>query len=438
MAADIVAGAMGNDARTAPGPRFDIHSTIAALTNLRANTYFYLIWQNSHDWEDLPAFADEAARHGISVWVYLVPWSETPPHKVNGWGYSEPFRNDYVRWAREIAQLSLAHRNIAGYVIDDFLDNTPQPDRFTREYVREMTDTAKHVNPSIKFYPLMYFQTPWADFLDDYAGMIDGVVICYPKSESGIRNALTYLNDRPHGPTVILQLPRKDGAHPGDIATATCEVPVLDPRIAEMSFYFDATDRADNPGREIARVRVNGRALWESPTAGQRRDGVIDLDLSRVAAGQHRLQLAFELKATQEGTPENMSVIARFDDIRMYGIGSRESQYVPDVAWRAMTIGKFQSRIIHPMQRIGRFHLPVIVMPAGDSEQFEKRYDRVATPQSIASFFGMGVDLARGGLIQGVVGYRIPMRTENAKLLAISQEYARLRDARPTTRATQP
>ena len=48
-------------------------------------------------------------------------------------------------------------------------------------YVREMTDSAKHINPRIKFYPLMYFQDPWADFLNNYAGLIDGVVIAYPR-----------------------------------------------------------------------------------------------------------------------------------------------------------------------------------------------------------------------------------------------------------------
>src|SRR5437867_8424385 len=92
--------------------RIDIDANIAALKAMNANTYFYLIWHNVHDWDDLPAFASAADKEGIDVWVYLVPWSETPEGKKSPYGYSQPFKTDYVRWAQEIARLSLDHRNL--------------------------------------------------------------------------------------------------------------------------------------------------------------------------------------------------------------------------------------------------------------------------------------------------------------------------------------
>src|SRR5439155_18934467 len=155
-------GTMSGEVRDS-AQRIDIDRTIDALSQLGVNTYYYLIWQNAHDWDDLPAFADAAAKHNIEVWPYVVPWSETPPKKKQGWGYSEPFRNDYIAWSTEIAKLSLDHPNITGYIIDDFYDNTIEG-RFTPPYVRQMVSSARRINPKIRFYPIMYFQTPWAEF----------------------------------------------------------------------------------------------------------------------------------------------------------------------------------------------------------------------------------------------------------------------------------
>jgi hypothetical protein len=420
-------GGLSNEPRTSDN-RIDVPKTIDALQKLNANTFYYLIMENEHDWDDLPAFADAAARHNIAVWPYLVPWSETPPHKKGG-KFSEPYRNDYVLWAMQIARLSLSHPNIEGFVIDDFYGNTLEADHFSTNYVREMTDSAKHINPKIKFYPLMYFQDPWAEFLNSYAGLIDGVVIAYPRSEAEARNALNYLNDRVHGPTVILQLPRKDGAHAGDFAMASCEVAVNDPPNAELSFYFDSTDSIQNPCDAVARVRLNGRIVWEVQTRQpDRRDGVVHLEVFRQFRPGQRVRLDFELRATRTGVPEAMPIVARFDDIRMYAMGSRDSQYATGVQWRLTAIDRFKAQIVGPSKRSGRFKLPGVLMPAGESEQFEKRYDLPPTAQNVALKFRMCGDLVQQGLAQGIVGYRIPLQSDDPNFLAIAQEYARLRE----------
>src|SRR4051794_37969401 len=156
-----------------PDGHMDAQANLAALKAMGANTYFYLIWHKASDWDDLPAFASAAEKEGIDVWVYLIPWSETPLVKKS-WGFSEPYRTDYVKWAQEIARLSLDHKNVVGYVIDDFYSNSLQRDRFTAAYVRKMVDAGKQVNPRLKFYPLLYFQQPWADFMDRFGDVVDG------------------------------------------------------------------------------------------------------------------------------------------------------------------------------------------------------------------------------------------------------------------------
>jgi hypothetical protein len=73
-----ILGTMSAEVR-GPDKRIDIPRTIEALTHMGVNTYYYLIWENPSDWNDLPAFCDAAARQNIQVWAYVVPWSETPP-----------------------------------------------------------------------------------------------------------------------------------------------------------------------------------------------------------------------------------------------------------------------------------------------------------------------------------------------------------------------
>src|SRR5258706_662676 len=272
-----------------PNGHIDIDANLAALKSMSANTYFYLIWHSQSDWDDLPAFADAAAREGIDVWVYIIPWSETPLVKKS-WGFSEPFRTDYVRWAQEIARLSLDHKNVVGYVIDDFYTNSTQPDRFTVRYVRDMVDAGRHINPRIKFYPLVYFGQPWADFTERFGALVDGVVAAYPKSRLQVGNALAYLNDQPHGAYVIVDFPKSKPSRPGDKGTIFADLRVTDPANASISFYWDDGDHADQRGYHQAVVRVDGRAIWQTDTADTAGDGcdrVIDLDLSRyVRRGQ--------------------------------------------------------------------------------------------------------------------------------------------------------
>jgi hypothetical protein len=428
-----IVGTMSAEVR-GPDKRIDIPRTIDALSHMGINTYYYLIWENPNDWNDFPAFLDAAARQNIQVWAYVVPWSETPPHKEGGWGFSEPFKNDYVAWASEVAKLSLHHRNLVGYVIDDFYDNTEEDDHFTPKYVKEMTGAAKRINPEIKFFPLMYFQTPWMEFFNRFGTDIDGAVICYPKSEAGIRNALTYFNDHRHGPSVIMELPRHHGAEKGDGAQAYTDISLDNPDDAELSFYYDVTDQAEsNDSMQEASVVVNNQEVWRSNTVGRMRDGVIDIDLHHFLRNRGRVHIEFQVVTKRAGVPDLLPVVVRFDDIRVYGAARGKTEFPTDVTFRRRDEGKFTITPMPGSNGGDKWHIPVVVMPSGEAEQFQKRYDSPGTPQSVAANVRMCMELLHQGLIQGVVPYRTPLTLNDPFYQSIRAEFARYRKSAEQT-----
>ena len=40
-----------------------------------------------------------------------------------------------------------------------------------------MVQAGRSANPKIKFYPLMYFHSPWDEFMDRFGSIVDGVVM---------------------------------------------------------------------------------------------------------------------------------------------------------------------------------------------------------------------------------------------------------------------
>jgi hypothetical protein len=404
-----------------PNGHIDIDANIQALKAIHANTYFYLIWHSPSDWDDLPAFADAAAREGINVWVYLIPWSETPLIKKS-WGFSEPFRTDYVRWAEEIARVSLRHPNVVGYVIDDFYTNSTQPDRFTTRYVRRMVDAGRAINPRLKFYPLLYFQQPWADFVQRFGDMVDGVVAAYPKSRVQVGNALCYLNGEPHGASAIVELPRSASTRAGDRGAVAADLAVADPENATISFYWDATDASTNRGYHEAYVRVDGRVIWEADTAEGKDDRVIYLNLARFVGGRRSVRV--ELGVYEDRGVSKYPVTVRFDDIRVTGFDSPEMS--PERLWARRSSSNFGVQILAARETPTQVRLPMILMPAGEGDQFEKRYPEAGTPRNVAAKVAMCLGLLRDARVEGVVTYCLPKDPKDRPMFdAIGNEYRR-------------
>ena len=153
--------------------RADLPRLLRELVDLGANTYNFLVWQEPTDWDDLRLFLPLARAQDLRVWVTLVPPSESPPRQRN---YSEPFRLDYVRWAREIARLSLVEPALVAWSIDDFAHNL---DVFTPTYVRDMLSAARTINPRLAFVPCLYFRQITEGFVASYGDLPDGVLFPY-------------------------------------------------------------------------------------------------------------------------------------------------------------------------------------------------------------------------------------------------------------------
>ena len=172
---DVIRGARGTYG--AP-PRLanrhvDIPKLLAELQDIHANTYHWL-QRSSTDWDDLQAFLPKARAKKIKVWITLVPPSEPPA--------SEPFKLDYLRWAKEIATLSVREPNLVAWSIDDFVHNLKL---FTPQHVSQMTAAAHAINPKLAFVPCCYFKQMKPAFVASYSQYLDGVLFPYRAESVG-------------------------------------------------------------------------------------------------------------------------------------------------------------------------------------------------------------------------------------------------------------
>jgi hypothetical protein len=149
----------------------DTPRLIAKLKELKVNTYYFLVWHEASDWDDLcQEFLPAAAKAKIDVWVYLVPPSEA---KIN---LPEPFGTDYLAWFRAIGKLSRHFPHLKGIVIDDFNDNLSF---FTPAYLQQMRLAGRKENPHLQFYPQVYYPTINHTFINNLRPFIDGIVLAF-------------------------------------------------------------------------------------------------------------------------------------------------------------------------------------------------------------------------------------------------------------------
>lgn len=153
--------------------RVDLDFLVKDLRAIGANTYNWLIWHASTDWDDLKAFLPLADERKIQVWVTLVPPSESPPRAKN---FSEPFRLDYERWAVEIAALSVRHPNLVAWSVDDFVHN---PKELNPERMRRVLSGARAINPKLAFIPCGYYRQLTPAYAEQYRGLFDGILFPY-------------------------------------------------------------------------------------------------------------------------------------------------------------------------------------------------------------------------------------------------------------------
>ena len=396
-----------------PDGRVDIDAMTARLKDLGVNTYFWLIWHAPTDWDDLKLFLPKAAAAKIDVWVYLVPPSESPPrHK---W-YSEPFRLDYRRWAEEIAKLSLEHRNLTAWVIDDFYANR----RFyTPQYLREMQRRAKAVNPRLPFLPLMYFPEISRRFVDDYREAIDGVVVAYPRDAQAIATARAFLNDEIAALPGQLSYPWATPSQPGDFAAIRQTAAVVPAPRCVVRFGEQDDFTAATAGYHFKQVLVGDAVVWERDVAGGAAGWQqVELDVTQQVKGKQTATLAFRL-FDKKGV-SNFGVRWSLRGLKVEGLRLKASLDKPE-EWRMSRRGAFEAGFGGALKSKGprrQFHIPFIVMPAGCVSQFRKRHPGPATPERVVGQLGMCLEQWRAGHCDGVVTYCLDKGPKSATFAA--------------------
>jgi len=159
--------------------RIDTDRLVNELRLVHAQTYNFLIHERATDWDDLKVFLPKVRNYPIHIWVTLVPPSEPPT--------SMPYKLDYERWAKEIAQLSLEEPNLVAWSIDDFSYDAPV---FTEAYLRNMTSKAHAINPHLAFIPCIYYkQIQNPKLIAKYKPVIDGIL--FPFRNESVKTNLS-------------------------------------------------------------------------------------------------------------------------------------------------------------------------------------------------------------------------------------------------------
>lgn len=171
-----------NDLPRLENGRADIPKLMTQLSDLNANTYNWLVWKGENDWDDLKLFLPIAKQYHISVWITLVPPSESKP--IAKWS-SEPYRTDYVKWCTEIAKLSVEYPNLVAFSIDDFTHNLTT---YTSSYMEEMLSAIDQLNPEFQFIPCSYYKQITPAFVSTYQKYFDGILFPY-RAESDVTGA---------------------------------------------------------------------------------------------------------------------------------------------------------------------------------------------------------------------------------------------------------
>ena len=402
----------------------DGDALLARLKELHATTYYWLVCHAATDWEDLKAFLPKAAAANLQVWVYLVPPSESAPQQ--GTTYPEPFRLDYARWGEEIARLSLQHTNLTAWVIDDFYANHAF---FTPAFVRDMQNRAKRISPRLAFLPLMYFGEVRRPFVDDYREVIDGVVVAYPQGREDIEQAHAILNDEVVVLPGEMSFPWSTLSKTGDFAQASQSAKVLPGKAPRLSFRERDDYTGPTAGYHFKQLLVNGAIAWEEDVAGGSNAWrEIAVEVPGAARGSTNLTIAFRL-LDKQGVG-NFGVRWQVKDLQADGLALAAGLDQPQ-RWQVSRRGAFEAGFGDRIKRAEhRFHIPFIVMTAGQAVEFRLRHGDPANPERMAEWLRFCLQAWREGKCDGVVTYCLDKQPRSRTFDLARDLYGQYRQAR--------
>jgi hypothetical protein len=328
-----------------------------------------------------------------------------------------------LRWAEEIARLSLQHTNLTAWVIDDFYENHAL---YTPAYVREMQQRATRLNPRLRFLPLMYYWEINRKFADDYRNAIDGVVAAYPQSAEEIEHAWAILNDIPTAEPCEMTFPHYTPSHDGDFVMVTQSATASGNR---QSLTFLERDDFTGPtaGYHFKQLQINDSVAWEEDVAGGTNGWrEINVDVSEHVRGNSKVTVAFRL-LDKKGVG-NFGVRWRLKDLRAEGLKLSASLDTP-AQWKLERRGVFEAGFGEALQkREPRFHIPLYVMTAAQPIEFKLRHGEPASPERISQWLRMCLDEMQKGKCEGVVTYCLDKSTNSPTFSATQKLFLEFRN----------
>ena len=295
-------------------PRDDGHTHVDSpllverLVALNANTYAFLIYHDTADWDDLQEYLPLAEAAGLETWVYLVPPTELP-------AAYPPYEDDYVAWGRGIGELAASYPSLTAFAMDDFNGNLST---FTVETTCAMLDAAKEGRPDIRFYAVDYFSSVMRDFRrNDFRGCIDGIIFPYIDLDSNadFRAQIdTIATLRDTGLAISFSYPSDTSSAAGDYIrySLPCTTDGSDGRV---TFYYMDSYPGVTTGYHFARVLYGTDELWSEDIGGEEGVELREATFTTVSG----TPLVFELYDNQG--VGNFGVTVDFSSVNVEGCG---------------------------------------------------------------------------------------------------------------------
>ncbi|MEY2830290.1 MAG: hypothetical protein RIQ33_2148 [Bacteroidota bacterium] len=158
------------------GGKVDTKLLISQLIDLNANTYNWLLLDDSASIVDLKTFLPLAKKNNINVWVTILPVTEVGLAKGK-------YSIDLAFWAKKIAVLSKSNSNLTTWSVDDFVHNLKT---YTPNYLLKVQKVTKAINPNLKFVPCCYFPSINQKFANNYKEIMDGIIFPYRNESNEI------------------------------------------------------------------------------------------------------------------------------------------------------------------------------------------------------------------------------------------------------------
>ena len=404
-----------------PNGRVDVPAMTQRLQEAGVTTYYWLIAHAATDWDDLKLFLPEAAKAHIEVWAYLVPPSESAPRY--GAVYPEPFRLDYLRWGEEIARLSLQHTNLTTWVIDDFYENHAF---YTPDYIRQMQQRAKAINPRLAFYPLMYYWELNRRFAEDYHPVIDGVVAAYPQGREDIERAWAVLNDAALAQPGAFFFPHSTTSQPDDFVMISQSVQLL-PGSHKLRFVERDDYTGPTTGYHFKQLLINGKVVWEQDVGGGTNEWCpAEVEVSGQTQTSGSAVLAFRILDKQGVS--NFGFRWLLKDLQADGLKLSANLEAPG-EWKVEKRGAFEAGFGAAIKKgPGQFHVPLIVMTAAQPVEFKLRHGEPASPERIEQWLRICLEAMRDGKCEGVVTYCLDKGTNSPVFPQVRDLFRQFRD----------